>query len=732
MLLRLKQAYKLLILILSLYSLASCRAIQQYSQDINLQSWKYADVRLLDPIDVNEPAQDLIAVYSRINDQSVQIRVDFLKMPNADDQDFYILFDTNPGGSPYVITDSGQDFIADINWDYLIRIPGKGNVRIYDDHYRIINRMALLIMREPTFESLMLSFNKNTLPINIGRTFLQIIESSPKNNLILDKTDRFSIDTPSPSVGKVLFAFWNTFSSATPAQALRSWAGAHAGPVSSRHGLKYLLEAAYHAQIPILLPDLFTADNLSALDYMGVLPEVNEFINMGVIYSLTNKQIHNENNDFYFVKECFDNYKYLYYNFSDYDYAKYLINNKCFQVPLGSRVINQSEDYLFSCKELLLNNAITHPSLPMIIGGDFSESLLGDPNISREIFRYVVTHPWIQVGSDRNITTELYSLEKTTATPIVNNLNYSGDSSFDFTQSFSINAEIDKALTELPENDITYLANYIFQSLTQPSSEKLQKLRSNYIGQIGFLLKASEWATKPFDMGTCENDLDYDGENECLLANSNIFVVIEPNGGYIPFVFTKDAHGVHQIIGPTWEFMVGIGDITEWDNSKGLHSDPGQILGAFADSIREWNNYSYFINDNEIILNDANMTMRKSISISKESLYVTIHSDLLNGSYTYVPLVVDPWVRYYPGWGNLYIGSKLANSFEWGIKSGEMVHINTSVASHFYAFNDTRSMMLHDEDPNFDYTRGHYLPFPMSLIEISAADDFSVDLNIKP
>jgi hypothetical protein len=61
MLLRLKQSYKLLILILSLYSLASCRPIQQYSQDINLQSWKYADVRLLDPIDVNEPAQDLIA-----------------------------------------------------------------------------------------------------------------------------------------------------------------------------------------------------------------------------------------------------------------------------------------------------------------------------------------------------------------------------------------------------------------------------------------------------------------------------------------------------------------------------------------------------------------------------------------------------------------------------------------------------------------------------------------------
>jgi hypothetical protein len=730
MLLRLKQSYKLLILILSLYSLASCRPIQQYSQDINLQSWKYADVRLLDPIDVNEPAQDLIAVYSRINDRSVQIRADFLKMPNADDQDFYILFDTNPGGSPNVITDSGQDFIVDINWDYLIRIPGTGNVSIYDDHYRLINGMALLIMREPTFESLMLSFNKNTLPITIGRTFLQIIESSPKNNRILDKTDRFSIDTPSPSVGKVLFAFWNTFSSATPAQALRSWAGAHAGPVSSRHGLKYLLEAAYQSQIPILLPDLFTPDNLSALDYMGALMEVNKLINMGVIYPLDNEEINNNNKVFSDIKDKKLIINDIYNDFGSNDYAKFTNNNKCFQIPLGNSPINQSEDYLLSCKELLLTNAMNRPSLPMIIGGDFSESLLGDPNIIREIFGYVAKHPWIQVGSMVNMTAELYSLEKTAAES-VNNIQNSGDSSVEFTQSFVISAEIEKSLNELPENDITNLAMQIFQSLTQPASEKLQNLRSNYIGQIGYLIKASDWSNKPFDMATCENDLDYDGQNECLLANSNIFAVIEPDGGYIPFVFTKDAQGVHQIIGPTWEFMVGISDISEWDNSKGLHSDPGQILGAFADNIREWNNYSYYIIGNEIVLNSSKMSMRKSISISPESLYVDIHSDLLNGSYTYIPLVVDPWVRYYPGWGDLYYG-RSTNSFEWGIISGQMVHINTSAEAHFYAFNDTRSTMLHDEDPNFDYTRGHYLPFPMSLIEITATADFSVDLNLKP
>jgi len=731
MLLLLKQPFKLLILFLSLYSLASCRTIQQYSRDINLQSWKYADVRLLDPIDANEPDQDLIAAYSRINDRSVQLRVDFLKMPNAGEQDFYFLFDTNPGGSPNVITDSGQGFIVDINWDYIIRIPGRGNVSIYDSDYKTIDGMALLIMREPSFESLMLSFNKNTLPITIGRTFLQIIVTCPGTNRILDKTDGFSIDTPSPSAGKVLFAFWNTFSSATPAQALRSWAGAHAGPVSSRHGLKYLLEAAYQTQIPILLPDLLTSDNLSALDYMGALPEIKKLINMGIIYSSNNTEIKDGNNEIYYINKN-DNMVIIIDNFNGYyDYAQFINNRQCLQIPRVNSITHQIGGYLLSCKELLLNNALIHPPLPMIIGGDFSESLLGDPNISTEIFGFIATHPWIQVVSNVNITTELYSVENTSAVPRVNFEN-SLESSVEFKESPVICAEIDKSLTELPENNITSLANYIFQSLTQPPAEKLQNISSNYIGQVGFLIKAAEWVDNPVDMTTCESDLDYDGQNECLLANSNIFAVIEPNGGYIPFVFTKDAQGVHQIIGPTWEFLVGISDISEWKNSEGLLSDPGQILGAFADSPRRWNDFNYIVTRNEIILFDKNLTMRKSILISPESLHVDIHSDLINSSYYYIPLVVDPWVRYYPGWGDLYYASKSTNSFEWGIRSGQMVQINTSMDAHFYAFNESHSSMLYDEDPNFDYTRGHYLPFPMSLVEITAADDFSVDLILKP
>jgi hypothetical protein len=730
-LLLLKQPIKWLILIVCLYSLASCEAIEQYSRDINLQNWKYADVRLLDFIDANEPSQDLIAVYSRTNDRSVQLRVDFLEMPSVGKQDFYFLLDTNPGGSPNVRTDSGQDFIADINWDYLIRIPGKGNVSIFDDHYRPIGRMALLIMREPSLESLMLNFNKNSLPITIGRTFLQIFVTSPGNNQILDKTDRFSMDAPSPAVGKVLFAFWNTFSSATPAQALRSWAGAHAGPVSSRHGLKYLFETADRTQTPIFLPDLFTPENLSALDYLGALPEISKLIYGSVIYSPNEKVTRQINNDDSLFN---DSLSYLIeYNelMSVSDYAQSLNTSQCLQLSLENNLVYQINSYLLSCKRLLLQNAIDHPTLPMIIGGDFSESLLGDPNISTELFGFIASHPWIQVVRDVNINDYRYSPEKTTSISSENPEN-SSDLSVKFEGSSIISSEINKSLTASPESKITYLAKHIFQSLTQHAPLILQNLRSHFIGQIGYLLKANEWVNNPVDMASCDNDLDYDGQNECLLTNSNIFIAIDLNGGYIPFVFSKDAQGVHQIIGPTWEFLVGISDRSEWDNSKGLHSDPGQILGAFADNISEWKSYNYIINDNEIVLIDDDMSMRKSIIISPESLHVTIHSTRIKNGYFYIPLVVDPWVRYYPDWGNLYFSSKSSNSFEWGITSGQKVQISTTTQANFYAFNDSRSTITHDEDPNFDYTRGHYLPFPMSLVEISTGNDLSVDINLKP
>jgi hypothetical protein len=726
----LHQHLKWFLLIACLYSLTSCKEIEQYSREMNLQSWKYADVRALDSLDEVEPRQDLMAIYSRLTDKSVQLRIDFLEMPIAREQDIYILFDTNPGGISKVMTNSNQDFSAGFDWDYLIKIPGLGNVTICNDQYLSIKGMALLVMRDPSLDGLILNFNKNTLPISISRTFLQIVVTLPSTNQILDKSDVFSIDAPSPASGKVLFSFWNTFSSATPAQALRSWAGAHSGPMSSRHGLKYLLEAADQTNTPIFLADLFTADHLSALDYLDALPFINNLISKGIIYSPKYKIDKKNNISLVLLK----NDKVLFNSNMDFigvnDYAKFIEYSPCLNV--SHMVTNiQSEDILLVCKKLLLINASSPPSLPMIVGGDFTESLLGDPKISIELFSYIDTHPWIQVIAD--LREAILQSSITIANhKSANGEGYSEVSTGYTSDSPDIFVEINQSLDQLPDNKVKDLANYIYNSLTQPSSDALRDISINYLGQIGFLIKAAEWVNNPMDIESCDSDLDYDGQNECILANLNIFVSIEPNGGYIPFVFSMDTLGAHQVIGPTWEFLVGISDSTEWNILNGLHSDPGQVLGAFSDSVSQWGKYNYIVEESKIILSNVDMSMRKTVSISQDMLRVEIRGTTGTKGYYYIPLVIDPWFRYHPGWGDQYFGEKSINTYDWGIVSREMVKIISTTQLQGYAFNDTHSIIKNDENPNFDYSRGHYLPFPMSLVEIKATDDFSVEILLSP
>jgi hypothetical protein len=40
--------------------------------------------------------------------------------------------------------------------------------------------------------------------------------------------------------------------------------------------------------------------------------------------------------------------------------------------------------------------------------------------------------------------------------------------------------------------------------------------------------------------------------------------------------------------------------------------------------------------------------------------------------------------------------------------------------------------MTFPEDPNYDYGRGHYLPYPMALVEIMPMDGYTIDIVIKP
>ena len=66
------------------------------------KSWQVSDLRALDPVDAQDPALDLIAVYTRGIGFEKQIRLDFLDLPENHSSDIYIALDTQPGGSETV------------------------------------------------------------------------------------------------------------------------------------------------------------------------------------------------------------------------------------------------------------------------------------------------------------------------------------------------------------------------------------------------------------------------------------------------------------------------------------------------------------------------------------------------------------------------------------------------------------------------------------------------------
>jgi hypothetical protein len=291
---------------------------------------------------------------------------------------------------------------------------------------------------------------------------------------------------------------------------------------------------------------------------------------------------------------------------------------------------------------------------------------------------------------------------------------------------------IQKSLLNSPNNLITDLAWQVYLSLLDTGTEISVPLGSKYIAQVGQILAAANWANKPSQITSCSIDLDFDGDNECILSSENIFLTIEPMGGYIPFIFSIDQNGVHQIVGPTWEFTVGLSDITEWNLSKGVKSDPKQILGAFYDYDEEWETYDTFIRDNDIEIQNEDMSIRKIFTIDGNIIEITYQVSGNQNSRIQIPLVLDPWVRYSDGWGKKYIQSFSLGSINWGLDSGISIELRSTEKYSLYPFNATMEISKYPENPNFDYGRGHYLPFPMALAEAQANGDHTVDIIINP
>jgi hypothetical protein len=60
-----------------------------------------------------------------------------------------------------------------------------------------------------------------------------------------------------------------------------------------------------------------------------------------------------------------------------------------------------------------------------------------------------------------------------------------------------------------------------------------------------------------------------------------------------------------------------------------------------------------------------------------------------------------------------------------------MVQVQTQAQLMAEGFVSSYPFLSMPEDPNLDYPRGHYMPFPLSIVTITGEGEFSVQIMVK-
>ena len=104
---------------------------------------------------------------------------------------------------------------------------------------------------------------------------------------------------------------------------------------------------------------------------------------------------------------------------------------------------------------------------------------------------------------------------------------------------------------------------------------------------------------------------------------------------------------------------------------------------------------------------------------------------------TQIPLLVDPNTRFTPGWAEKYVGQNTPGGVAWGLVNGPMVSVHIVPAGEaqdqvkMRAFSESLSLLSSPENADFDYPPGHYVPFPMAIVELEISGNYSLFIKLK-
>ncbi len=96
-----------------------------------------------------------------------------------------------------------------------------------------------------------------------------------------------------------------------------------------------------------------------------------------------------------------------------------------------------------------------------------------------------------------------------------------------------------------------------------------------------------------------------------------------------------------------------------------------------------------------------------------------------------VPVLLDPWKRFIPGWTGRYSHSSNDNEYSWNISEDAEFVITSSAELEIHSFLESLNFFSQTEDPNFDYSASHFFPFPTDMVKIYGTGNINVALGIE-
>lgn len=746
------------------------------SDEVNIEPWNsvrwnYTDLKIVQPPENIDPAVDMIALYTRKGIDYFQIRIDFLSLQSDPKFNLLIALDLHAGGtttSPY-----GQQ--SKTLSDYWIWLSPQSPPVCF--HYLEQSTRCdwviedFLDNKNDSF-SLNIKTKKETITWDNAR--VEAFTIDPNNNELLDYIGTPQSAMYRPQQAPLLFAFWDTLPAQTPAQLLRRWNGAHTGPYGQRHGLKQLLLASTANRIPIFLLDLKFPQSLSGLNYIEQFSQEND---LPLLTTLQKKNLiilpetainplstdtELENNQKIARRFGFSDsqivfaplslagkqkQKIAFAFLSDSSHLK--THQGILYIPLpesNTALINADEMFAnrdgitLEAKRALLTAATSaDPGDLVVAGGSLIQNPMADSMVAPALFRYISNHPWIHALNE----SDLLKLPPDDSSPFSAKCsNYlcsppklplvAYTSLKELTPANRDQIEITKifldSLNSIQPNNTTAVAWQALTMLTSPTSdEKLQQIQTNSLEIVGHLIEAARWENFPKVQSRCDLDIDWDGIPECLLSSDNIFASFEQDGARMITTFYRDpTTGVKQWIGATNQLGVGLKDPMDWKPDNGPYADPDSIPGAFINSIDPASYYTAGLQKNRILFTLGNI--QKTFSVLPKGLSIAVSTDTPFS--THIPFIFSPQERFQTNWVTSYTSAIPSNSNQkQDLKF--FVAITGDCTSNYNRFLDSQQFFAYPEDPNQSYPPGHYLPFPITLLNLQVRSGCQVLIEGK-